>query len=120
MKVCTNCRLSKSEEDFYKKSGQAGFHSRCKECFLKLTNARQQRNRTAAIESRGSKCSICGYNRCVDVLEFHHVDPSTKDPGYHNWTSWTQERAGVELAKCVLLCPTCHSEVEVGFRILER
>ena len=32
-----------------------------------------------AIKLLGGKCSICGYNRCVDALEFHHINPSVKE-----------------------------------------
>lgn len=29
-----------------------------------------------AIEYKGGKCESCGYDKCPDVLEFHHLDPS--------------------------------------------
>ena len=32
-----------------------------------------------AIKLLGGKCSICGYNKCVDALEFHHKDPTIKE-----------------------------------------
>ena len=32
-----------------------------------------------AIKLLGGKCSICGYDRCVDALEFHHINPSVKE-----------------------------------------
>ena len=31
------------------------------------------------IEYKGGKCQICGYNRCQDAFDFHHLDPSKKD-----------------------------------------
>src|ERR1035441_10809210 len=27
----------------------------------------------------GGKCSICGYDRCLYALDFHHLDPDKKD-----------------------------------------
>ena len=27
----------------------------------------------------GGKCCICGYNKCIQALEFHHVNPHEKD-----------------------------------------
>ena len=27
----------------------------------------------------GGKCEICGYNKNVSALEFHHIDSVTKD-----------------------------------------
>ena len=32
-----------------------------------------------AVKLLGSKCSICGYNKCIDALEFHHKDPKIKE-----------------------------------------
>ena len=29
-----------------------------------------------AVEEKGGKCSICGYNKCIEALEFHHLDPT--------------------------------------------
>ena len=34
-----------------------------------------------AIKYKGGKCCICGYNNCVNALEFHHVNPNEKDFG---------------------------------------
>ena len=32
-----------------------------------------------AVKILGGKCCICGYDRCIDALEFHHKDPSIKE-----------------------------------------
>lgn len=32
-----------------------------------------------AIKLLGGKCSICGYDKCMDALEFHHQDSSIKE-----------------------------------------
>lgn len=29
-----------------------------------------------AIAYKGGKCQICGYDRYVGALEFHHLDPT--------------------------------------------
>jgi len=31
-----------------------------------------------AIKLLGDKCCLCGYNRCIDALEFHHENPNEK------------------------------------------
>ena len=33
------------------------------------------------MEYKGGKCEICGYNKCVSALEFHHKNPLEKDFG---------------------------------------
>jgi len=32
-----------------------------------------------AIKLLGGRCSVCGYDRCVDALEFHHKNPEEKE-----------------------------------------
>lgn len=33
------------------------------------------------IDYKGGKCQICGYNKCIRALDFHHRDPEKKDFG---------------------------------------
>ncbi len=60
----------------------------------------------------------CGYNTHVGALDFHHVDPSTKEFGVSNkgmTRSW--EKIKAELDKCILVCANCHREIELGVRV---
>jgi hypothetical protein len=68
-----------------------------------------------SIDYKGSKCAICGHNKCIQVLEFHHTDPNKKDFGISakGYTrSWKKVKE--ELDKCILLCANCHREVHEG------
>lgn len=66
-----------------------------------------------AVMLLGGKCCICGYSRCVNSLDFHHVYPAAKEFQISgSIRSW--ERVLKELAKCVLLCKNCHGEVHGG------
>ena len=38
----------------------------------------RQRRKRWAVDAFGGKCGICGYDKCVEALEFHHLDPSPK------------------------------------------
>jgi hypothetical protein len=43
---------------------------------------RKRKNiRRQAIDYKGGRCEICGYERCPEALEFHHRDNSDKDFG---------------------------------------
>ena len=64
----------------------------------------------------GSKCQICSYNRCMNALEFHHLNPNEKEFGLgavranpKNWVSIVSE-----MQKCILLCSNCHKEIHAG------
>lgn len=67
-------------------------------------------------EGFGSKCNRCGYSKCLDALDFHHVDSSTKSFGLggargsiRGWAYLVEE-----VEKCVLLCSNCHRELHAG------
>ncbi len=82
-----------------------------REYLIKAVYARRKKVREMAVAYKGGKCERCGYDRCIDALEFHHIDPTVKEfnissKGYTR--SW--ERVKVELDKCMILCANCHRE----------
>lgn len=82
---------------------------------------RRRKVKEMAREYLGGKCNICGYDRCPQALDFHHIDQSKKNFGIaaKGYTrSWTKIRA--ELENCFLLCANCHREVHAGVLQLPR
>jgi predicted HNH restriction endonuclease len=82
---------------------------------LQAVAKRRLKVRQMAIDYKGGKCEICGYNKCVQALDFHHLDKSQKSFGISakGYTrSWKTVQA--ELDKCILLCANCHREVHIG------
>ena len=77
----------------------------------------RHRTKGRAVEYMGGECLICGYNRCLRALSFHHLDPRKKDfrisARCASWESIVQE-----LNKCILLCSNCHMEVHDGFLVI--
>ena len=63
------------------------------------------------VEYKGGKCEICGYDKCVEALEFHHLDPTEKEFGISSYSSLSFEKAKNEVDKCVLVCANCHREI---------
>lgn len=61
------------------------------------------------VESFGGKCQVCGYNKCINALEFHHIEDKKEQPSQVIFR-WSKKRAFEELKKCVLLCANCHRE----------
>lgn len=82
---------------------------------INAVTKRRKKIRQLAIEFKGGKCEVCGYGRCPEVLEFHHLDSSKKDFGI-SLKGYTRgwKRVKEELKKCVLLCANCHREVHAG------
>lgn len=56
------------------------------------------------------KCAYCGWNEHPEILNFHHVDPTTKEFGFSGSEvgNFSMERLQKEIDKCILLCPNCH------------
>ena len=65
------------------------------------------------VEYKGGKCILCGYNKYVGALHFHHINPSSKE---FEVTERIRafERMKKESDKCVILCANCHAEVHAG------
>jgi hypothetical protein len=63
------------------------------------------------IDYKGGRCEVCGYNKCIAALDFHHIDPNAKLFGIaqsltRDWISLI-----LEADKCLLLCSNCHREL---------
>lgn len=71
----------------------------------------RRRTKQRGLTYKGSVCIVCGYNRSVRSLHFHHLDPNEKDMGVSSGNTIAWKRLKKELDKCVLLCSNCHGEV---------
>jgi len=74
---------------------------------------RRKQNKLALLEYKGGCCERCGYNKCVAALEFHHLDPTTKEFPL-NGNTYGLERQKKEADKCILVCANCHREIHNG------
>ncbi len=68
-----------------------------------------------AISHKGGKRQLCGFNKCMESLEFHHIIKGKKDFGISE-KGYTRSWAAIksELDKCILLCADCHREWHAG------
>jgi hypothetical protein len=85
----------------------------CQSCVYKK---RTQTVRTKLVELVGNSCWLCGYNRCLNAIDFHHIDPRNKvyNIGIEKLTHLSWDVAISEMRKCVRLCSNCHKEVHSG------
>jgi 5-methylcytosine-specific restriction endonuclease McrA len=88
---------------------------RCKRCRQQRVIDWRRRARLKLVAEAGGACVVCGYDRYIGALHFHHVDPSQKEFGISK-RGFTRsiQKMREEAAKCVLLCSNCHAEVEGG------
>ena len=90
---------------------------RCKKCSVDAVTKRRRAIKLKAVEYKGGECYRCGYNICVDALEFHHRNPEEKDfnlgaKGHSR--AW--DRVKEELDKCDMVCSNCHKEIHYDIR----
>ena len=88
---------------------------KCKKCRTEAVQRRRDKIKELAVQYKGGKCCICGYNKYVGALEFHHLDPNQKDfnigaKGYTRSFNKVKE----ELDKCMCVCANCHREIHAG------
>ena len=76
----------------------------------------RQNTKKRMVDALGGKCCICGYNKCYESLDFHHLDPIEKEMGLGavraNPVAW--EKIVEELRKCICVCSNCHGEIHYG------
>jgi transposase len=98
---------------FVRRGDERGW--RCLRCRSEAVTRRRQKVKEILVRDAGGRCALCGYDRHVGALEFHHLDPADKRFSLsHMGTARSLERARDEVRKCVLLCANCHAEVEAG------
>lgn len=92
---------------------------RCKKCRVAHVIKWRHKKKERLVAYKGGKCFVCGYDRCIDALEFHHLDPTQKEFALSKkGLTHSFARHKAEADKCVLLCANCHREVEAGLVLL--
>ena len=106
-RVCKQCSRDANIKSYNKHKKR--YHSR--------SQAYTQKTLNELKEYKASQtCQKCGNDKYY-LLEFHHLDPSTKDGDVSTLAKTKGKRAvWDEIAKCVVLCKNCHSD----FHHLER
>lgn len=92
---------------------EGGF--RCGKCNAAAVSERRREVKRRLVREAGGRCKICDFAEHPAALQFHHVDPATKE--FHLGQQGITRSLGrmrAEAEKCVLLCANCHAQVEAG------
>jgi 5-methylcytosine-specific restriction endonuclease McrA len=108
------CRRHGSTEFAYYSSGRGQRRWRCKRCVGEAVTRRKQEVKRLLVDEAGGCCTICGYDRTIINLHFHHVDPRQKSFALSMNTTKALATYRTEMEKCVLVCANCHGEIEAG------
>ncbi len=107
-KYCTTCRKRMIKE---------AQHPRGKSTYEYLKEARKKQ-KIYAVNYLGGKCVLCGYDKSMRALQFHHKDAKGKDFTISKSSPYIKEDVlNAELDKCILLCSNCHAELHENLDI---
>lgn len=110
MKICTVCKHEKHSSEFYNNPlTKDGLGSQCKECDTSERKKITRKKKEILIEMLGGKCMTCGYNKCIQALDFHHK--GDKNFNISQRLRHSIETLKKEIVKCDLLCSNCHREL---------
>jgi hypothetical protein len=62
-------------------------------------------------------CEICGYNKCFEALDFHHINPKQKKRHNDKMSAWLYGccpktfKKKIDTIDFLLLCSNCHREL---------
>lgn len=109
--VLKECKKHGLTEYVLRKDGRY----RCKKCAVEAVQRRREKTKELLVEYKGGKCEICGYDKCISALEFHHIVSGEKEFGIGQ-KGYTRsfEKNKEEVDKCILVCANCHREIHEG------
>ncbi|HEY5428481.1 MAG TPA: helix-turn-helix domain-containing protein [Solirubrobacteraceae bacterium] len=92
---------------------------RCKRCRQERVADRRRNLKRILVAEAGGGCAICGYDRFLGALQFHHLDPGQKRLEIsRNGITLSLAALRTEAHKCALVCSNCHAELEGGVVVL--
>lgn len=67
-------------------------------------------------EAKKNGCVLCGYNKCSNALDFHHINPNQekKTKNSHSFKDLRIKTLITEIKKCIVVCANCHREIHAG------
>jgi Zn finger protein HypA/HybF involved in hydrogenase expression len=119
LKICNSCDEEKSLEEFstngYTPLGKVKYKAKCKKCSQQDSYDRFNSllEEYLDVSNRKYACEQCGYTNVFGSLDWHHLDPETKDFNISDVSrTISSENFAInvipELDKCAILCPNCH------------
>ena len=117
---CPRCKktLPLTEEHWNSRRGVECSSAYCRNCQSRGAVERAQKTKQKCVDYLGGACRLCGYDKCLGALHFHHIDPTKKEFAIGGKKTADIKRLILELDKCALLCANCHAEVHSGLIIL--
>jgi hypothetical protein len=105
------CVCIKCNKDYFYVRQNGTTKNLCSNC---ISNKRRKTAKEKSVEHMGGKCQICGYDKCLRSLHFHHKDGEEKKFELCYGARFTWQEVLEEINKCILVCANCHGEIHSG------
>lgn len=104
----------------------------CRNCHSELHHSINKKTKEKLLAMKDdNKCSVCGYDKNIASLDFHHRNPEEKKFNMAHVRSsigfWHQDGYKIskkqiyeELKKCDIVCKNCHQKLTNGVEKFER
>jgi len=86
----------------------------------------RRNNKNIMVTYKNNKCEICGYDKCLSSLVFHHKNEKDKtiDIGHLGKKLVSlqdiNDKIKEELDNCILICSNCHRDVHFDKELFEK
>jgi transposase len=112
---CAYMRCPRHGHTTFLERQDGGF--RCARCRTDAVSERRRKVKRTLVDEAGGRCRLCGYAEHPAALQFHHLDPTTKEFHLsHKGSTRGIYQMRTEARKCALLCANCHALVEAGVK----
>ena len=112
-KVCSKCGRELPIDQFnWRNKSKGTRRADCKECHSGYMKQKYQEKKQEINEIKSNCCCAkCSESRGY-VLDFHHINPDTKENTIARLTSnsYRIDKVYDEMKKCIVLCANCHRE----------
>jgi len=114
-RFCPKCKTECQISEFYNRRGKIGGSVYCKKCTTEQVVERTKKLKQEMVNYKGGCCQLCGYDKYIGALDFHHIDPKQKDFTIAHVRQYKfDDVIKNELDKCLLVCSNCHREIHGG------
>ena len=118
-KYCEKCGkvLSRNNKGSFCRNCKPKVNSFDEKDYRNIIKHRKKR-KELLVEYKGGKCQICGYDKCLRALVFHHINPDEKKFSISSKVR-NKEDMFKEVDKCIIVCANCHAEIHEGLVNIE-
>lgn len=108
------CKCTRCNRKYIFKHSQGHTRIYCNSC---VSTLRKIKRKEKMVKILGGKCQLCGYDKCITALDFHHINGDDKQINIGGSYNRSWKSLSNEIKKCWLLCCRCHREIHAGLHI---